>query len=179
MIYTFNKKELKHEKVSYYTLFGIFLFFMVSVLFFATLFSTHTNHEIILTEEARVVLLKEQNEFSEEKLDAYIKELNIKFPHIVKAQSILETGNYQSEVFRANNNLFGMKVAKLRPTTALGENLGHAYYANWRNSVLDYAFYSAAYLRNIKTEDEYFQYLKANYAEDPNYVTKIKQLIQN
>jgi flagellum-specific peptidoglycan hydrolase FlgJ len=42
---------------------------------------------------------------------------------------------------------------------------------------VDYGFYSAQYLSNIKSEGEYFQYLGQNYAEDPNYVSKIKQII--
>ena len=133
---------------------------------------------ITITEEAKTIVLKEYNEFSEEKLDLYIEELNLKFPKIVKAQAVLETHNFKSNIFLVNNNLFGMKVASLRPTTAKGHNLGHAYYDNWRQSVLDYAFFQAAYLRSIKTEDEYFQYLAANYAEDTLYVNKLKKIIK-
>ncbi len=127
-----------------------------------------------ISEEASVIILNEKNKFTEEKLRDYILELNIKFPEIILAQSKLETSNYESNIFLSNNNLFGMKVATMRPTTALGEENGHAYYSNWRQSVIDYGFYQAAYLKDIKTEEQYFQYLSINYAEDPNYIEKVK-----
>jgi len=134
--------------------------------------------ETFITEEARIILIKEQNEFSETKLKEYLIELNIKFPNIVLAQSKLESFNYKSKIFIENNNLFGMKISSRRPTTALGEESGHAFYSNWRQSVLDYAFYQATYLRKVKTESEYFQYLSANYAEDSNYVAKLKKIVK-
>jgi len=117
-----------------------------------------------------------ENEFSEVKLKEYIIELNIKFPHIVFAQAKLESGYFKSTIFKENNNLFGMKIATRRPTTNKGENRGHAVFDNWKESVLDYAFYQARFLGDIKTEGEYIQYLKANYAEDPGYVNKVIKL---
>jgi hypothetical protein len=178
MIYTYDKELLIYKKTHKTALLFLVALFGILVLAFATIFSTKEDCEVVLTEEVRVIVLREYNEFSEEKLDEYLKELNIKFPNIVKAQSQLETGYYSSEVFKVNHNLFGMKVAKLRPTTALGENLGHAYYHNWRSSVLDYAFYSTAYLRDLKTEEDYYAYLSANYAEDPNYIIKLKTIVE-
>jgi hypothetical protein len=46
------------------------------------------------------------------------------------------------------------------------------------DSVIDYALYSATYLSDIKTEGEYFEYLRQNYAEDKSYVTRLKALIK-
>ncbi len=71
-----------------------------------------------------------------------------------------------------------MKVAKIRPTTNTGENRGHATFDTWRDCVVDYAFYQAMYLKDIKTEDQYFQYLRLYYAEDPNYVPKLRLIIK-
>jgi len=132
----------------------------------------------IITEEARLIIMKEQNAFSKEKLKEYIIQLNIKFPHIVLAQSELESNHYKSPIFKENNNMFGMKQARIRPTTNTGENRGHAVFDTWRDCVVDYAFYSAAYLKDIKTEDQYFQYIKAYYAEDPNYVSKLRTILK-
>lgn len=120
----------------------------------------------------------EDSEFSQEALVEFLEETNIKFPHIVLAQSILETGNYKSEVFSMNHNLFGMKQARVRPTTALGTSIGHAYYNNWKESVYDYALYQAAYLKSVKTEDQYFDYLGSNYAEAEHYVRALKRIIR-
>lgn len=81
------------------------------------------------------------------------------------------------ETINLHHNFFGIKPATKRPTTNKGENRGHAYFNTWKDCVLDYAFYSATYLNDIKTEKEYLEYLKQNYAEDPNYLNKVKQII--
>jgi flagellum-specific peptidoglycan hydrolase FlgJ len=73
--------------------------------------------------------------------------------------------------------MFGMKEAKLRANLAKGTNRGHAYYETWQESVIDYALYYSSYLRSINTEGEYFEYLRQNYAEDPTYVQRLKQII--
>lgn len=130
-----------------------------------------TNHEV-------KVIIAKQNEFSEEKLIKLIESLNFPFPKIVYAQAILETGGFTSSIYKENNNLFGMKRAVVRITTSKGESKGHAYYDNWMESVFDYALYSATYLSNIKTEEEYFSYLSQFYAEDKEYVKKLKNIIE-
>jgi len=176
MIYTYNNNILKFEKMANFKIFLI----VISIMIFTIGILTYVipTKETFITEEARTILIKEQNEFSETKLKEYLIELNIKFPDIVLAQSKLESFNYKSKIFIENNNLFGMKISSRRPTTALGEESGHAFYSNWRQSVLDYAFYQATYLRSVKTESEYFQYLSANYAEDSNYVAKLKKIVK-
>ncbi len=131
-----------------------------------------------ITEETRTLIINEENKFSEERLKQFILELNIRFPHIILAQAKLESGYFKSRMFRENNNFFGMKVAKRRPTTNKGEQYGHAYFDSWKDCVVDYAFYQAAYLNDLKTEEQYFAYLGANYAEDPTYVEKLKKIIR-
>ena len=71
-----------------------------------------------------------------------------------------------------------MKQARIRPTTALGTNIGHAYYNDWKESVYDYALYQAAYLRKIKSEEQYFEYLGSYYAEAKHYVKALKKVIK-
>jgi hypothetical protein len=130
-----------------------------------------------LSEEEKLVIIQEHNQFSEEKLIDKLKELNVKFPYIVFAQSKLETGNFTSKIFRENSNCFGMREAKQRITTAKGTEHNHAYYASWGESVYDYAFYQCRYLSGINTEEQYFQYLGQSYAENPNYVSVLKDMI--
>lgn len=124
-------------------------------------------------------LEKEKNKFTEEKFIALIKELNMKFPHIVYAQARIESGNFKSAVFRQNNNLFGMREARVRVNTAKGTNLNHAYYDNWKESVYDYAFYQCRYMSNADSEAEYYAALDASYAEaGGSYSKALKQLIE-
>jgi uncharacterized FlgJ-related protein len=137
-----------------------------------------TESTIEYSEMERIILIKETDVFSKEKVVTMLNELNVKYPHIVLAQSMIETGKWKSKIFMENNNLFGMKEAKQRITTAGGTQYNHAYYNHWRESVYDYAFYQCRYLHNINSENEYFQYLGASYAEDPNYLNTIKAIIE-
>jgi hypothetical protein len=177
MYYKFDEEQLAFKKVttkelSVLTLIFVFITFILSIILATQMYKT-----IIVTEEAKVIIMKKHNEFSKDKLKEYILQLNIKFPHIVLAQAELESGHFKSPIFKENNNFFGMKPAKLRPTTNKGENRGHAVFDSWRDCVLDYAFYSATYLNEMKSEAEYLDYLKQNYAEDTTYILKLKQII--
>lgn len=180
MLYKFNPHTLKYDNVTkkwiYIIIGAVLLAVGVSVLFMAT----RINDVRFMTQETKEIVIREankENEFSPEKLRAYLLELNIKFPHIVYAQARLESGNFNSGIFKENHNLFGMKIATRRPTTNKGEENGHAYYESWKESVVDYAFYQAAYLSDIKSETEYLEYLKASYAESPQYMEKLLELI--
>jgi flagellum-specific peptidoglycan hydrolase FlgJ len=94
------------------------------------------------------------------------------------AQSMLETGHWESDIFLENHNLFGMKEARVRINTAEGTNRNHAYYENWRESVYDYAFYQCRYLSGIHTEAEYYRYLGLSYAESDDYVNSLKKVVE-
>lgn len=148
-----------------------------SILFYSG-YKTGKNVLTGLSEEEKLIIIQEYNKFSEDKLIEKLKELNVKFPHIVLAQSKLETGNFTSKIFKENSNLFGMREAKQRITTAKGTENNHAYYHTWYESVLDFSFHQCKYLSGINNEDQYFQYLSQNYAEDPNYISILKNIIQ-
>jgi hypothetical protein len=123
-----------------------------------------------------VVLNNHQfNLFSKENLARLIYTLKIAHPDIVMAQAIIESGNFKSNIFKENNNLFGMKMPEYRKTTAIGTNRGHAVYRNWRESVIDYALWQGKRARH-STTNQYLRRLRS-YATDPNYITKIKKRI--
>jgi flagellum-specific peptidoglycan hydrolase FlgJ len=71
-----------------------------------------------------------------------------------------------------------MKQAYRRVNTAKGTQHNHAFYESWEESVYDYAFYQCRYLSGITNEDDYFQYLSKSYAEDPNYIKRLKDVIE-
>lgn len=119
----------------------------------------------------RYVSLPEDT-FSPQALEEYLGELNIRHADIVYNQAKLESGNFSSKIFRENNNLFGMKLARQRATTATGESRGHATYSSWRQSVDDYAMYYNKYLSRL-SRSEYIEYLGKNYAQDANYISKL------
>ena len=123
------------------------------------------------------VIVNEERGFTKEKLVEEIDKYNFKFPHIVYAQALQETGNFTSNNFMTHNNVFGMKVAKSRITTAKKhKETIHATYNDWQESVIDRALFETTFLRKIKNEAEYYKYLDKNYAEDSKYENKLKKL---
>jgi hypothetical protein len=113
--------------------------------------------------------------FSREALKQYIIFKQINHPEIAYAQALLETGGFTSRIYRENNNLFGMKLAKKRRTVATGEKYGHAVYNNWQESVDDYLLWQQQFKRTpILTEKQYYRLLDAIYAEDTTYIQVVK-----
>ena len=179
MIYKYNKDEsiFKNVFLKYIsTTFGIIL----TLIIITSLISFHYGKIkgiSTLSNEEKSIIIEKIDPFKVVEFKEYLIDLNIKFPEVVYAQARLETNGFKSKIFRENNNLFGMKASTKRSSTNKGIQHGHAYYDSWRESVLDFALWQCRYLGNITTEEEYFRYLKANYAEDPNYINKLKNLI--
>jgi uncharacterized FlgJ-related protein len=177
MYYKFNEQTLLPEKVKLTNKSLLGFGAAVGLLLVFGFTSNPANDVQNLSQEEKLIVVREYNEFSETKLIEKITELNFKYPYIILAQAKLESGHFKSTIFLENNNMFGMKEAKLRANLAKGTNRGHAYYETWQESVIDYALYYSSYLRSINTEGEYFEYLRQNYAEDPTYVQRLKQII--
>ena len=116
-------------------------------------------------------------EFSVENFRQALEYAEIKEPEIVFRQAVLETGNFTSELFRCANNLFGMRLARYRTTTALSEYNYHAKYNSWWDSVLDYKLWQDYYLNNGWNMEDYFGFLwGVQYATDDHYITKLQNL---
>ena len=175
-LYKFNGRTLNYQPVRYGL--AIILILMTSIcIILGLMYSEKKEIKYIETESVPIVV-GSSNIFSSHELKQYIRSLNIRHADIVYAQAVLESNNFKSRIFIESNNLFGMKKAMQRPTTCTGTHRGHASYSNWRQSVLDYALFQAAFLRDLKTREQYLSYLAQNYAEDPNYVTKLKSIIK-
>jgi uncharacterized FlgJ-related protein len=181
-MYKLNEQSLEYVKVNklkFFSKIGIVTVSMAVVSSLATFMWTKTHIVQAMTEYEKVLLVEEVNQFSDEKLENKIKELGFKYPHIVMAQAILETGNFSSPVFQENHNLFGMKEATSRLNLAKGTQNNHAAYANWEDSVMDYALWCSTYANKAQSENEYFQILNSlGYAEDNGYELKLKEIIQ-
>jgi hypothetical protein len=179
MFYKLDKKDLlwKRDWRKLFVSLGIGILLILS----SFMYGRYSNIESLTEYEKEIYVLniqQEKSKFTKQKLIFELQRLKINFPHIVLAQSKLETGNWTSKVFKETNNLFGMKEPRSRITTANGTHLNHAYYNTWEESVYDYAFYSCRYMNKVKNEEEYFALLEASYAEDPNYISKLKEIIE-
>ena len=100
-----------------------------------------------------------------------------KEPGILYQQALLETGWFKSESFLVYNNPFGMKVPAVRATFVHSEGLGHAGYEHWTDAVKDMAKWQKYWYSLGYNMDDYYQFLLlVGYAEDPDYIIKLKTL---
>lgn len=106
--------------------------------------------------------------------------MGIKFPDIALAQAILESGNFKSKIAVQNNNLFGMRLPKSRETTAVGQKLGYARYLSWKDSVRDFKMWQDSLFkrRPNMTRSQYISYLNRIYSETPNYISRIRLIVE-
>jgi len=173
MLTWYDKNKMTHKKINPIP----YIILMVSLLILLSLRKSD-DKTIFYEEEPILVDVKSEGkkEFSFKEFKRYVVDIGIKFPEIVLAQAIQESG-MSSKIWEENNNPFGMKVAKSRNTTSIGTNRGHAKFKNWKMAVIDYAYMQAIFARKVKTRDQYFIYLKG-YAEDENYDKKLKAIIR-
>jgi len=174
-LYIFNRNDISYKKVSLIKVYGLPIVFLLTLGSWFGAVNADVNIVEKLTEVERLIVVSEETYFSKDKLQVEIGYMNFKYPEIVYAQAILETGNFTSIIFKENNNMFGMKLPRIRATKATGENRGHALFDNWEDSLDDYGMYYNAYLKNL-SEEEYYGFLRQYYAEDPKYINKVKKL---
>lgn len=97
-----------------------------------------------------------------EALDYY----DIKHPHIVYAQAILETGHFRSRVCKEYNNLFGLYDSKK----------GDYYrFKHWSESVV--AYMNCIQYKYEPQTDYYVFLTEIGYAEDSLYIDKLKKIV--
>ena len=187
--YCYDSKNLSLKKESvlnnikrnyiFYIIFST-LISLLSIFLFKLLFIPNISLKEVPSLKSKyekVCIAEVQNNFTEEKFINKIKQLNLNYPHIVYAQAMLESGNFTSKIFKENNNMFGMKQARVRINLAKSTQYNHAYFETWEDCLLDFAFHRATYFSKLKTEQDYYNYLGKYYAEDPSYVSKLKSMV--
>lgn len=116
--------------------------------------------------------------FSHENMKKYMNEIGIIYVNFSYHQAIHESGNFKSDLFYNNNNLFGMKLASKRASTAIGIRKGYAKYKTWQDSVMDFYLMQNAILKTHKTKESYYSYIFRNYAKDKKYKNILKKYIE-
>lgn len=175
-ILLFDSNSLDYKKVHWAKFYTTIASFAAIFVFIGYVISPG---EVLKTKhveyEKTPLIIKQDLTFSEAKLWELLNDMHVRFPHIVLAQARIESGHYKSKIFRTNNNLFGMKVSKNRCTVHKGQQLNHAAYDSWQESAIDYAFFQTSYLRDIKKEQHYYEYLANHYAEaGDSYATAVR-----
>lgn len=115
--------------------------------------------------------------FTREALIEEIKCHGFKYPDLILAQAVLESGHFKSTVFKENNNLFGMRQPRKRYTLCKGSNLNHGVYDNWKVSVEDRMIYDTLYLKDM-TRTQYLRFLDNVYCKSGYYSRTLENLIK-
>ena len=103
---------------------------------------------------------------SEENLYNELIAQGVDFPEIVTAQALLETGHFKSYACLQQNNLFGLRDNKGK----------YMSFPHWTDAVAAYKKYIQRY--NHPVPEDYYAYLQElGYAEDPQYINKLKQIV--
>ena len=175
--YYFDKKSLNFKKLN-----GWFIIVMVSLcsISFSVGWIISSKNEIKKLKEydaqEEMILIKNGDKFSEEKLILFLKELNVKFPEIIYAQARLESNSFQSSVFIENTNMFGMRESNFRPNLQIGLQNTYGVYHSWRQCVEDYVMFYCCYLRELKTKEQYYDYIEKHYSETPGYSERVRNI---
>lgn len=91
----------------------------------------------------------------------------IKNPEIVTSQAILESGNFNSRVFKEYNNPFGLYDSS---------NKDYYKFNHWIEAVPSYK----DMVESKYKEGDYYVFLEdINYAEDPHYIKKLKEIVND
>ena len=113
----------------------------------------------------------EVNFIKSDDIDQYIYEamgyFDVRFPDLVYAQSILETGYYSSDVCLQKNNLFGLYDST---------NRTYRTYKYWWESVREYKRLVQDKFKGETLEDYLIFLDTLPYATDTAYITKLKDV---
>lgn len=106
-------------------------------------------------------------EISSSKLKEACLYYDIKFPEIVTAQAILESGHFKSKTFINYNNPFGLYNSKKKD---------YYKFDHWTDALVAYRdFVQCKYI-----EGSYYEFLEyLPYAMDKEYINKIKRIESN
>ena len=108
-----------------------------------------------------------ENKTPEEGIDEALQYYNIEHPTIVKAQAILETAHFTSDLCVKNNNLFGLYDSK---------NKRYYSYNHWWESI---EAYKKLIQKKYDNSKYYYMFLKdIKYANDKEYINKLKEIAE-
>ena len=108
-----------------------------------------------------------ENKTPEEGIDEALAYYDIKHPTVVKAQAILETAHFSSDLCVKNNNLFGLYDSK---------NKRYYSYNHWWESI---EAYKKLIQRKYDNSKYYYMFLEdIKYAKDKEYINKLKEIAE-
>ena len=183
------KAILYKKKKNIYTLLTIIIMLILFILILIAYVSKHDvskteNNTDILSEKTLEhyigeAILYPSDEINDSILECYLLEVGAWYPDILLAQAKIESGTYTSNVFKAANNLYGMRTVNSRFHCQTGRYNSYGHYDSWKLSVIDRILWDLFIFDSIKPDRN--QYLRAlrNYAEAQNYIETIEKVINS
>lgn len=99
---------------------------------------------------------------NEDNLRAELKSRNVPHAEIVLAQAKLETGNFTSDLVDSHQNIFGLRKGK-----------SYRKFSHWTECVMAYSSLISSRYKG----GSYYAFLeRIGYAEDPDYIKKLKAI---
>ncbi len=159
-----KNNSMKNKYVTVWSIMGVIVIFLLTFFVFV----------LVLGEPYQQPQKQEQTDTAVFQYEVWdiIQVLPIQHKDIVFNQAKIESGNFTSKIFQEQNNTFGMRCPKQRPTTSIGCNKGYAVYETVYYSVVDYWIWQQIFAKN-KSREQYLAYLSRVYATDKNYINKI------
>jgi hypothetical protein len=105
----------------------------------------------------------DSTKISKELLVSYLIYKKIHHPEVAYA-IIRQESNMCSNLFKTNNNLFGMRHPRVRPNKSLGNKKGFAHFESWQHSVEDYKLYVEFVGGHKMTRAQYLSHIDRSYA---------------
>jgi len=175
-LYKFNEKTLQYEHTKTWNLrLGILVACVFLVMGFGSAVKVNT-----IVERIPVVLTPRTDACTDENVIAYIDKIHLKHQHIVWQQTVIESAHYTSPYFKMYNNVTGMHACLGRPSTGTNIDPIMASYDNWKESLIDYGIWQAAYASNIESDEDYYYFLDKVYCttivDGKTYSQRLKQI---
>lgn len=181
----YRKDETNLSYVEYKNYWSWIIIVILSIILLFSIRS-NTKHSVAVINHSKVVFISELDTtpLTKKNVWEFLNKLNILHPQVVYQQIMLETNNLTSPICSENNNIVGQRVEATNSDGSYRyahynikglKNRGHLVFANWKLSLLHYkAFQEHNYL---KKHWNYYNFLRSlGYAEDPQYIDKLKQI---
>jgi hypothetical protein len=126
-----------------------------------------------------IMSITPNKQLTKENLWKQINQTGIKYPDLVFAQALLESGEFKSKLCKENKNLFGMQMPTTRKTIATSSRKHYAKYKHWTESVFDYKLYQEYIFGKRKyTRIEYINMLNKKYSETSDYMKRVHRVLK-
>jgi uncharacterized FlgJ-related protein len=119
-------------------------------------------------------LINVDDTFSIVNFKKYLEQIGMPHPHVAYSIAKHES-HFSSNLFRSNNNLFGMRNPKRRPTLSIQKGDGWAKFQHWTHSVDDFMLYMKFTGTYELTESQFLSRIDSKYANRSGYSKTLRR----